>query len=72
MVEYDGFSWSPDGREVAFSVGGADLASPTSDMLLRVYALDVATGKIRRLAEIHGASAARLAWNPRSASVSGA
>ena len=72
VVEYDGFSWSPDGREVAFSVGGADLASPTSDMLLRVYALDVATGKIRRLAEIHDASGAQLAWNPRSASVSGA
>ena len=64
VVEYDGFSWSPDGREVAFSIGGADLASPTSDLLLRVYALDVTSGKIRRLAQIPRAAGARLAWNP--------
>jgi hypothetical protein len=33
-------------------------------MLLRVYALDVASGEIRRLAEIHDAVSAQLAWNP--------
>jgi hypothetical protein len=63
LVEYNGFSWAPDGREVAFSVGGESIASPTSDMLLRVYALDVASGEIRRLAQIDGAAGARLAWN---------
>jgi WD40-like Beta Propeller Repeat len=64
LVEYGGFSWAPNGREVAFSVGGDNIFAPASDLLLRVYALDIATGEIRRLAEIHGAGDAQLAWNP--------
>jgi Tol biopolymer transport system component len=65
LSEYGGLTWSPDGQEVAFYLGGEDVSSASSDLLLRVYALDVGTGKIRRVAEIQHAVSARLAWNPR-------
>ena len=64
LREFGGLSWSPDGQEIAFFAGGEDISSAAFDSLLRVYALDVATGEIQRLAEIHGAISARLAWNP--------
>jgi hypothetical protein len=64
LTEYGGLAWSPDGQEVAFCLGGADISSRASGLLLRVYALDVAAGEIRRLAEIHHAVSAQLPWNP--------
>jgi Tol biopolymer transport system component len=64
LTEYGGLTWSPDGDEVAFYLGGADISSASSDSLLQVYALDVGTGKIRRVAEIRDAISASLAWNP--------
>jgi WD40-like Beta Propeller Repeat len=64
LFEFGGLTWTPDGEEVAFYVGSADL-SAASDYLLRVYALDVGTGKIRRLAEIKDHTHAELAWNPQ-------
>ena len=64
LTEWGGLAWSPDGQEVAFAVGGEDIDSFAPDGLLRVYALDVASGELRRLAEIPDAATARLAWNP--------
>jgi dipeptidyl aminopeptidase/acylaminoacyl peptidase len=64
LTEYGGLAWSPDGQEIAFSIGGEDISSLAPDALLRVYALDVTSGELRRLAEIRDAARAQLAWNP--------
>jgi hypothetical protein len=55
-------TWPHDGQKVAFYLGGEDVSSRASDLLLRVNALDVASGEIRRLAEIHHAVRAQLAF----------
>jgi dipeptidyl aminopeptidase/acylaminoacyl peptidase len=57
--EFGGPSWSPDGREVGFYVGNGET------LVLRVYVLDAASGKISRVAELRSAAFAELAWKPQ-------
>jgi hypothetical protein len=63
MVSYGGLAWSPDGREVAFYISSE---AGENDFALRVYALDVETGKTRTVGDIRSAAYADLAWKPNA------
>ena len=55
-----GLAWSPDGRELAFSVGEQDEIGAN---FVSIYALDVEGGDVRRLARVSGVTA-DIAWYP--------
>lgn len=56
-----GLTWSPDGGELAFSVGEQDEIGAN---FVSIYALDVEGGDVRRLARASGIGA-DIAWNPQ-------
>lgn len=55
-----GLTWSPDGQELAFSVGEQDDIGAN---FVSIYALDVEDGDVRQLARASGV-AADIAWYP--------